>query len=57
MDKLLELLEKYRCHLKRDKQSMGNFLEANYRIYIENVKDLKNLQFQNFQYHRMKIIT
>lgn len=38
MDKLLELLEKYRCHLNRDKQSMGNFLEAHYRIYIDDVK-------------------
>ena len=46
MDKLLELLEKYRCHLNRDKQSMGNFLEAHYRIYIDDVKKaIKNIDF------------
>lgn len=39
MDKLLELLEKYRCHLKRSKQSMGDFLEANYSRYIVDVKN------------------
>lgn len=40
MDKLLELLEKYRCHLKRDNQSMGDFLEENYSNYINDVKNV-----------------
>lgn len=39
MDKLLELLEKYRCHLKRNTQSMGDFLEENYSRYIADVRD------------------
>ncbi len=38
MDALLELFGKYRCHLKRKSQSMGDFLEKNYKDYIEDVK-------------------
>ena len=38
MDKLLELLEKYCCHLRRGTQSMANFLESNFREYIQDVR-------------------
>lgn len=38
MDKLLELLEKYRCHLNRGMLSMADFLEANFREYIFDLR-------------------
>lgn len=39
MDSILELLEKYRCHLKRGDKSTVKFLKNNYREYINDVKD------------------
>ena len=39
MDKLLELLRKYPCHLNRGNQSMANFLETNFSNYIKDVKN------------------
>ena len=38
MDALLKLFDKYRGHLKRESLSMGDFLEANYREYIDDVR-------------------
>lgn len=38
MDCLLELLDSYRCHLKRGNESMVNFLRNNYKNYISDVK-------------------
>lgn len=38
MDKLLELLEKYRCHLKRGPKRMADFLEVDFASYISDVK-------------------
>ncbi|WP_418202896.1 hypothetical protein [Anaerotignum faecicola] len=38
MDKLLCLLEKYRCHLKRGNKSSVDFLRDNYSEYISDVK-------------------
>lgn len=38
MDKLLELLEKYRCHLKRGSESTVDFLEKNFTDYIQDVQ-------------------
>ena len=38
MDKLLELLQKYRCHLKRGDKTSVEFLRENYNEYIKDVK-------------------
>ena len=38
MDKLLELLEKHRCHLRRGTQSMADFLESDFQTYIQDVQ-------------------
>lgn len=38
MDKILELLDKYRCHLKRGTQSMADFLDNNFQEYINDVR-------------------
>lgn len=38
MDKLLSLLEKYRCHLKRGERTCADFLRENYKEYINDVK-------------------
>lgn len=38
MDKLLCLLEKYRCHLKRENKTSAEFLRENYSEYINDVK-------------------
>lgn len=38
VDKLLCLLEKYRCHLKRGDKTSANFLRENYTDYIKDVK-------------------
>lgn len=38
MDKLLCLLEKYRCHLNRGNKSSVDFLRDNYSEYISDVK-------------------
>lgn len=38
MDKLLCLLGKYRCHLKREDKSSVEFLRENYAEYIKDVK-------------------
>ena len=38
MDKILELLEKYRCHLRRGTQSMADFLDSNFQDYITDVR-------------------
>lgn len=38
MDKILELLEKYRCHLRRGTQSMADFLDSNFQDYINDVR-------------------
>lgn len=39
MDSLLELLDKYRCHLKRDGKSMATFLHENFKGYISDVRN------------------
>ena len=38
MDKILEILEKYRCHLRRGTQSMADFLDSNFQDYINDVR-------------------
>lgn len=38
MDSLLELLEKYRCHLKRGNMSMASLLQKNFQEYLSDVK-------------------
>ena len=43
MDQLLELLGKYRCHLKRGSQSMEDFLKSNFLCYIQDVKQAINI--------------
>lgn len=42
MDKLLELLEKYRCHLRRGSQSMADFLASDFQEYIQDLKQSLN---------------
>lgn len=42
MDKLLELLEKHRCHLRRGTQSMADFLDSDFRLYIQDVRESMN---------------
>ena len=39
MDKLLCLLNKYRCHLSRGDKSSVDFLRENYTEYIKDVKE------------------
>ncbi len=39
MDKLLEILESFRCHLKRGNKTMFEFLSENYNQYIAMLKD------------------
>lgn len=39
MDDLLELLEKYPCYLKRNNQTMEEFLTANFKEYINDLKN------------------
>ena len=39
MDKLLNLLEKYRCHLNRGNKTSAEFLQKNFAEYIEDVGD------------------
>ncbi|MDO5403792.1 MAG: hypothetical protein Q4F11_10185, partial [Eubacteriales bacterium] len=39
MDKLLCLLEKYRCHLKRGNKTSAEFLNENYSEYINDVRE------------------
>ena len=39
MDKLLCLLEKYRCHLKRGDKSSIEFLRENFEKYVKDVKE------------------
>lgn len=39
MDSILELLEKYRCHLTRGDKSTVEFLKNNFREYIVDVKN------------------
>ena len=43
MDQLLELLGKYRCHLKGGSQSMEQFLKSNFLCYIQDVKQAINI--------------
>ena len=38
MDKVLELFDTYRCHLKRRNISMSDFLKQNYSNYIDDLK-------------------
>ena len=38
MDKVLELFDTYRCHLKRNDISMSDFLKQNYSNYIDDLK-------------------
>lgn len=38
MDKLLEILEGFRCHLRRDNKTMFEFLSENYTQYITTLK-------------------
>lgn len=40
MDKLLCLLEKYRCHLKRGYKSSTEFLRENFEGYVKDVKNV-----------------
>ena len=42
MNNLLELLEKYDCHLKRGEKSMRDFLYDNFNNYISDVKNSIN---------------
>lgn len=47
MDDLLELFERYRCHLNRGNVPMSEFLESNYNNYIKDLeaaKDVSNNQ-------------
>lgn len=39
MDKLLEILESFRCHLQRDNKTMYEFLSANFTQYIVTLKE------------------
>ena len=39
MDSLLELLGKYRCHLKRGKQNMADFLALDFKNYISDLEN------------------
>ena len=39
MDKLLEILEGFRCHLRRDNKTMFEFLSENYAQYITTLKE------------------
>lgn len=39
MDKLLEILESFRCHLHRDNKTMFKFLSENYAQYITTLKE------------------
>ena len=39
MDKLLEILESFRCHLYRDNKMMLEFLRDNYAQYIIALKN------------------
>lgn len=39
VDKLLCLLEKYRCHLKRGDKSSAEFLRENFAEYVKDVKE------------------
>ena len=38
MDKLLEILGKHRCHLRRGSLRMADYLEQDFRSYIGDVK-------------------
>lgn len=42
MDSLLELLEKYRCHLKRNDKSVGDFLLENFNEYLKDIRNAIN---------------
>ena len=44
MDKLLEILEKHRCHLRRGSQGMADFLESNFQVYIQDVQQSINVK-------------
>lgn len=44
MDKLLELLGKYRCYLRRGSQSMADFLEIAFREYIQELENSLNIE-------------
>ena len=39
MDKLLEILETFRCHLKRGEKTMVQYLTENYEQYISTLKE------------------
>lgn len=59
MDSLLELFNKYSCHLRRGEDSMRVSLQRNFEEYIldirKNVGSLKNLQFLNLIFFRQRI--
>ena len=38
MDALLEILEKYNCHLKRGSQTMSNFMDDNFKHYCDDLQ-------------------
>ena len=42
MDSLLELLSTYNCHLKRNNQSMKDFLHENFQAYLADLKNAIN---------------
>lgn len=42
MDSLLELLSTYDCHLKRNNQSMKDFLHKNFEAYLTDLKNAIN---------------
>ncbi|MGN0374546.1 MAG: hypothetical protein ACI4EN_03535 [Butyrivibrio sp.] len=44
MDKILCLLEKYRCHLKRGNKTSAEFLRDNFSEYVKDVKDSLSLE-------------
>ena len=44
MDKLLCLLDKYNCHLKRENKTSVDFLRENYNEYIRDLKAASNVE-------------
>lgn len=42
MDKLLELFEKHRCHLRRGSESTAVFLQSDYHAYLQDLKESLN---------------
>ena len=47
MDALLEMLDKYQCHLKRGSLSMADYLRNNYNDYLKDLTDAANSDNNN----------